>query len=81
MLSNIEKRQNEMMNILSQIKEDLGADVSQRYPRQHPVAAQMKSCMNIRKEVNAEDEKYSGEQDEEPSNLQLKNIFCNLDSV
>jgi len=45
------------------------------------VAAQMKNCISIRKEVNAEDEKYSGEQDEEPSNLQLKNIFCNLDSV
>ena len=51
------------MDILAQIKDDLGSDVNQRYPREHPVTTQIRSCISIRKDVNAEDEKYSGEQD------------------
>lgn len=45
------------------------------------MAAQIRGCREIRSEVNAENEKYSGEQDDDPSNQQLRNIFFNLDSV
>lgn len=42
---------------------------------------QIQSCRNIRKEITSEDQRYSGYQDEDPSNQQLRNIFFNLDSV
>lgn len=70
-----------MSSILAQIKDDLGYDINQRYPRQHVMYTQIHSYRSIKKEVNAEDLKYSGEKDEDPSNQQLRNIFCNLDSV
>jgi hypothetical protein len=81
MLDNIEKKQLDIMAILTQIKEELGTDINPRHIRENPIATQIKDCRDIRKEVNAEEEKYCGEQEEDPSNQQLKYIFFNLNSV
>jgi hypothetical protein len=81
MLDNIEKRQKEMYKFLLVIEEELGADTSSKYRSDNSISMQIQSCRNIRKEINSEDQRYSGYQDEDPSNQQLRNIFFNLDSV
>jgi len=54
MLDSIEKRQLEMMAILSQIKDEIGTDINPRHVRENPIATQIKDCREIRKEVGAE---------------------------
>lgn len=49
--------------------------------REHGVAVQLRNCRNVRKEVNGEDLGYQGQMEKDQSNLQLRKIFSNLDSV
>ena len=75
-LDNIEKRQERLMNIMGNINRDLGM---QSKAFTHPNSEKVKVYRELRKEYElAKGGLREGEED--PSNLQLSNIYNNLNS-